>query len=87
MGHEKLSSDDHSQAANELDSLLKFRNVGNRNGIGHLRTLIGRKNMFAYRHVSVEEKVVRDTVIHAKRFGDWAEETGMKLKIEGWSNE
>jgi hypothetical protein len=84
MGNEKVSSDDHSQAANDLDSLLKFRNFGNRIGIGHLKELLGKKNTIAYRPVTVRENEVEDIVKHARRFADWAEETGRKLEIQGW---
>jgi hypothetical protein len=84
MGNEKVSSDDHSQAANDLDSLLKSRAFGNRIGIGHLKDLLGKKNAVAYRPVTVRENEVEDIVKHARRFADWAEETGRKLEIQGW---
>jgi hypothetical protein len=84
MGNEKVSSDDHSQAANDLDSLLKSRNFGNRIGIGHLKDLLSKKNTIAYRPVTVKENEVEDLVKHARRFADWAEETGRKLEIVGW---
>ena len=84
MGQEKVASDDHSQAANDLDSLLKSRNFGHRIGIGHLKDLLGKKNTVEYRPVMVKEDEVEDIVKHARRFADWAEETGRKLEIQGW---
>jgi hypothetical protein len=84
MGQEKVSSDDHSQAANDLDSLLKSRNFVNRIGIGHLKDLLGKKNTVEYRPVTVRENQVEDIVKHARRFADWAEEAGRNLRIVGW---
>jgi hypothetical protein len=84
MGREKLSSDDHSTAATDLDSLLKSRKIENRKGIGHLKKLLGIKNRIAYDPIMVTENEVDDAVKQAERFADWAEEAGRKLKIEGW---
>ena len=85
MGREKLSSDDHSAAAGDLESLLKSRSFENRNkGIGHLKKLLGIKNRIGYNPVLVSENEVDDAVKQAVRFADWAEAAGRKLKIEGW---
>ena len=84
MGHEKLSSYDHSKAASDLETILKSRNFENRKGIGHLKKLLGMKSRVAYELVRVRENDIEDIVKQAERFADWAEETGRKLKIEGW---
>jgi len=84
MGRERVSSDDHSRAANDLKSLLVSRNFVNRKGIGHFEKLLSKKNRVEYDPVTVRENEVEDIVKQAERFAFWAEETGRKLKIEGW---
>jgi len=83
LGQEAVSSDDHNQAAYDLESLLKSRNFGNRIGIGHLKDLLSKKNSVEYRSVTVRENEIEDIVKHARRFADWAEKTGRALKIWG----
>ena len=84
MGRAVLSSDAHNKAASDLEYLLKSQNVGDRKGIGHLKELLGKKSKVAYHPVMLRENDVEEIVKHAKRFADWAEETGRKLKIAGW---
>jgi hypothetical protein len=84
MGREKVSSDDHSKAASDLESLLKSRNFENRKGIGHLKKLLGMKSGIEYEPVTVRENEIEDIVRQAERFAEWADATGRKLKIEGW---
>lgn len=84
MGSTNLSSEDHSKAASDLESLLRSRNFENRKGIGHLKNLLGMKNRIAYAPVTVRGNEVEDAVKQTERFADWAEEAGRKLEIEGW---
>ena len=84
MGRERVSSDDHSRAANDLKSLLVSQNFENRKGIGHLEKLLSKKNRVEYDPVTVRENEIEDIVKHAERFAAWADATGRKLKIEGW---
>lgn len=84
MGREKVSSDDHSKAASDLESLLKSRNFENRKGIGHLKKLLGMKSGIEYEPSTVRENEIEDIVRQAERFAKWAEAAGRKLKIEGW---
>ena len=84
MGSKKLSSEDHSQAVEELKSLLNSRGFEQQQGIKHLRVLLSRKSRISYAAATVRKHEVEDIVKRAKRFADWAEETGKALKIEGW---
>jgi L-fucose isomerase-like protein len=84
MGRGRVSFDDHSKAADDLESLLKSRNFENRKGIGHFRKLLGKKGETTYGRVAVREGEIEEIVKHAERFANWAETTGKKLKIEGW---
>ncbi len=84
MGRERLSSDDHNKAATDLEIMLKSRSFGNRKGIGHLKKLLGMKSRVAYDPVMLRENDIEDIAKQAERFADWAEETGRKLKIQGW---
>ncbi len=84
MGRKKVSSDDHSKATSDLESLLKSRNFENRKGIGHLSKLLGMKSRIEYEPVRTRENEIEETVKHAERFAKWAEATGRIWKIEGW---
>jgi len=84
MGRKKVSSDDHSKAATDLESLLSSRSFENRKGIGHLKRLLSMKNRIEYEPVSAREDEIEDIVKHAERFAKWAEATGRALEIEGW---
>jgi hypothetical protein len=84
MGSTTLSSGDHKKAASDLESLLKSQNYKNRKGIGHLKELLGKKSKVAYHPLALRENDVEEIAKHTKRFADWAEEAGRKLKIEGW---
>jgi hypothetical protein len=84
MGRIILSSDDHSKAAVDLESLLQYPSSENRNGIGHLKKLLGRKSGVAYGDKAVREDDFEEIVKHAERFAKWAEATGRKQQIKGW---
>ena len=84
MGRKILSSDDHSRAVGDLESLLQSQNAENRNGIGHLKKLLGMKSGVAYGLEALREGDVDEIVKHAERFAKWAEATGRKQRIEGW---
>jgi len=84
LGSKKLSSDDHSRAASELKSLLDSREFDKQQGVKHYRLLLARKSRISYAAETVRKDEAEDIVKRAKRFADWAEEAGRKLKIEGW---
>jgi len=84
MGSKKLSSDNHLSAAGDLESLLDSRKVEHQQGVRHLRLLLTRKTRISYAAEAVRKSELEDIVKRAKRFADWAEETGKTLKIEGW---
>ena len=84
MGSKKLSSEDHSRAASELKSLLDSRDFNKLQGVKHYRLLLARKSRISYAAESVRKEEAEDIVKRARRFADWAEEAGRKLKIEGW---
>jgi hypothetical protein len=84
LGHEKVSSDDHNKAADDLKSLLVSRNFVNQKGIGHLEKLLSKKNRVAYAAEATREDEIKLIVQNAERFAAWAEAAGRALKIEGW---
>ena len=84
MGSKKLSSDNHSQAAKELESLLDSRRFKQQQGVKHYKLLLAAKSMISYAAETVRRNEIEDIVKHALRFADWAEEMGKALKIEGW---
>jgi hypothetical protein len=84
LGCKSLSSDDHGRATSELMSLLTSRGFEKQQGIKHLRVLLSRKTKISYAADQVRKNEAEDIVKRAKRFADWAEETGKALKIEGW---
>jgi len=84
MGSKKLSSDNHSQAAKELKSLLDSRRFKQQQGVKHYKLLLAAKSMISYAAETVRRNEIEDIVKRAMRFADWAEETGKALKIEGW---
>jgi hypothetical protein len=84
MGSKKLSASDHSRSADDLESLLGSRRPERQQGVKHLRLLLGRKSRISYAAEAIRKDEAEDIVKRAKRFADWAEETGKALKIEGW---
>jgi hypothetical protein len=84
MGSKKLSSDDHSRAAEELKSLLNACEFEQQQGVKHLRLLLSRKSRISYAAETMRPNEVEDIVKRAMRFADWAEKTGKALKIEVW---
>jgi hypothetical protein len=84
MGSKSLSSDDHGRATFELKALLTSRGFEKQQGVKHLRVLLSRKSRISYAAEPVRKNEAEDIVKRAKRFADWAEETGKVLKIEGW---
>jgi len=84
MGSKSLSSEDHSRATSELESLLSSRGLKQQQGVKHLRLLLARKSRISYAAEAVRKNEAEDIVKRAKRFADWAEDTGKSLKIEGW---
>lgn len=84
MGSKKLSAGDHSRAAEDLKSLLDSRKFEQPQGVKHLKLLLSRKSRISYAAETVRKNEAEDIVKRARRFADWAEETGKALKIEGW---
>jgi hypothetical protein len=84
MGRIILSSDDHGKAAGDLESLLQSQSSENRNGIGHLKKLLGMKSSVAYGREALRENEIEEIVKHAERFAKWAEAAGRIQRIEGW---
>jgi len=84
LGSKRLSSDDHGGATTELKSLLDTRRFEQQQGVKHLRLLLARKSRISYAAEPVRKNEAEDIVKRARRFADWAEETGKTLKIEGW---
>ena len=80
----QLSSEDHRRAADDLESLLHLRNFKKPQGTKHLKILLAKKTRVSYAAEAVRENEVEEIVKSAKRFANWAEETGKALKIEGW---
>jgi hypothetical protein len=87
MGCADVSSDDHSSAESDLRSRLVARKFERLQGADRLGKLLSKKSKIAYLAETATDAEISDVVLQAKRFADWAEETGMKLKIEGWFNE
>jgi hypothetical protein len=84
LGSTNVSSDDHGSAAEDLKRHLDDRKVENLRGVEHLRKLLSKKSRIAYAPDAVRKFDFEQIVTHTERFVVWAEETGRKLKIEGW---
>jgi hypothetical protein len=84
LGSAKVSSDDHRKAAKELRSRLSARKFANPQGVDRLEKLLSKKSKIAYSGESASEAEIENIVLQARRFAVWAEESGRKLKIEGW---
>lgn len=84
MGCTDVSSDNHSSAASDLKSRLASRKFEKMQGAVRFERLLSKKSRIAYASEAAREDEVEDIVKQAERFAFWAEETGRKLKIEGW---
>jgi len=84
MGCSDVSSDDHRSASVDLKSRLAERKFEKLQGADRLGKLLSKKTRIAYAAEAATEAEIRDIVLQAERFADWAEEAGRKLKIEGW---
>lgn len=69
---------DHQRAA---DLLLEVIGTGGRPQVGHLRTLLGKKNLVEYEARRATAKEGREGVKKAARFVGWAEEMVQKTKL------
>jgi len=87
LGSKKLSASDHSQAAEDLESLLGSRKFEKPQAVKHLKLLLSRKSRISYAAETVRQDEAEELVKRARRFADWAEETGKALKIEGWGDD
>jgi hypothetical protein len=84
LGSTTLSSDNHQNAVGDLKSMLASRKFENLRGIDRLGKLLAFKSKIAYTSETTTEKDIKDILVQAERFAAWAEDTGKKLKIEGW---
>jgi len=84
MGNNRLSSEDHLSAAADLRSMLAARKFEKLQGADRLGRLISQKSKIAYAADTPTEYAIKQVIDQAQRFAYWAEETGKKLKIEGW---
>ena len=85
LGSTKVSSDDHRTAAEDLrKQLADDRRCGNLRGVDHLRDILSKKSRIAYAPDAMREHNFEVILQHTERFVVWAEETGKKLRIEGW---
>jgi|SRR5271165_1828227 len=84
LGNKNLSSDDHLSAAADLKSMLAARRYERPQGADRLGKLISQKSKIAYAADTPSEYAIKQIVDQAQRFANWAEETGKKLRIEGW---
>jgi hypothetical protein len=86
LGSERLSSDDHRAAADDLRQHLSTRSFDARSGTDRLRKILGYKSKIAYG--PFESSLDFGTIVKdALRFATWAESAGRSLTIEGWRNE
>ena len=83
MGCVDVSSDNHRNAAGDLEKRLDEKSE-NRRAILHLKNLLDIKSKIEYEPKTVREKEVEEIAKHAERFAEWAETTGRKQRIEGW---
>jgi hypothetical protein len=81
------AAQDHGTLAPRLEKLLNESGYSNKQGIVHLRNLLGYKTRVAYEAASVTVEEAKLMVDRAKRFSVWANVTGSKLNIEGWRDE
>ena len=86
LGSSKVSSENHGSATEDLKRCLKGK-IESLRGTEHLGNLLAKKSRIAYAPAMVRENEVEEIVKHAERFALWAEETGKKLKIEGWGDD
>jgi hypothetical protein len=86
LGDQRLSADDHRQAADELQKALPSRNAGNQTGIKHLRYLLSKKHLVAYGDHRLEQADYETLFTRAERFALWADRMGNQLNIEGWKH-
>jgi hypothetical protein len=84
LGSVKVSSDDHGSASEDLKERLTDRRFENLRGVDHLRDLLSKKSRIAYAPDAVRKHDFELIVKHTERFVVWAEETGKRLRIEGW---
>lgn len=84
MGSTEVASDDHRNAVNDLRSLLASRRYDSLQGVDRLGKLVSRKSRIAYGGTAPTESEIRRVLVDAKRFAEWAEVAGRKMKIEGW---
>lgn len=75
----RRSADPDHQRAGDL--LLDVMGTEARPQVGHLRTLLGKKNLVEYESRRTSAKEAREGVKKAKRFVGWAKEIVKKAKL------
>lgn len=63
---------DHAHAARELGRICASHRISHKQGIDHLRWLLGWKNAVAYAHDRIDDQAVLMAVDRAERFNAWA---------------
>lgn len=84
MGCMDVTSEDHRGAVTDLKSRLASRRFEKTQGASHLEKLLSLKGRIAYSADTARESEVEEIVKRAERFASWAEDTGRRLRIEGW---
>ncbi len=84
LGSTKVASDDHLNAARDLESLLASRKFEKAQGANRLEKLLFKKSRIAYSPDAASEAEIKLIHQHTERFAAWAEATGKAMRIEGW---
>jgi hypothetical protein len=86
LGDQKLSADDHKQAADSLHRLLAEKKLDDQAGFKHLQFLLSKKTLVTYSARRLEHTDYETLFTKAERFAQWADRIGNQLRIEGWQN-
>ncbi len=86
LGDSRLSSDDHSKAADALEKLLPPK-LSDRLGLTHLRKLLARKSRVAYSDQRLSHTEMEDLILAAERFEIWTLKLARQLDLEGWNRD
>jgi hypothetical protein len=84
MGCVDVSSDDHRSAESDLRSRLSSRKIEKTQAAARLGSLLSKKSLIAYASDARKVGEIEQILKQAERFASWAEETGRRLRIEGW---
>ena len=87
LGDQRLSADDHNQAADALQKLLPSNRLSNQTGLGHFRYLLSKKHLVTYGDRRLERTDYEALFTKAERFAQWVDSVGIQLRIEGWQHD